>query len=340
MNSLELETRLEKMKGQSFVFQNKEHVIEDYWINTRAKEFCVKTSLLSIKRTFDNGYVFFSSFKPVDQPAAEVPKETHKEAILAMVPVTDGKYTASSVIVYSTTDYSRFRMLNGNRQINTRKVNKIIKEIQSGNDMLRYYPIQVKEVDDRLDIFDGQHRFYIDQKLKRPVYFILVEEEKSMPDIDKVNSNVEKWSSDDFINCYIQQGNSNYKELKHFMDLYDFSATMAVRLLYKGEPGVEGTSSTLMEIFRHGSFEVKHAAAAYAIAEECKLFSSYKGWTERGFVIALYRIKKAGLISIEDLLAAYKKRPEMLTPQKSYKEYVWNLEQIVNVGRQKRITII
>jgi hypothetical protein len=344
MSPQDMNRRLESMKGKTFMFVNEAHTIQSFWINESAKQFQVETDKLKIKRTFDNAYVFFSSFKPVDQPAAEaprgIPRETPKEAIAAKTTTVEGKYTPSSVIVYSTTDYSRFRMINGNRQINIRKVNKIIKEIESGNDMLRYYPIQVKEWMEQLDILDGQHRFYIDQKLKRPVYFILVEEEKTMPDIAKVNSNVEKWKSDDFINCYIQQENSDYSELKAFMETYDFSATMAVRLLQKGEPGVEGSSADLMESFRHGKFEVMHAAAAYTLAEECKMFSTYKGWNERGFVIALYRVKKAGLITIEDLLASFKKRPEMLTSQKSYKEYIWNFEQIINVGKQKRLTII
>ena len=40
------------------------------------------------------------------------------------------------------------------------------------------------------------------------------------------------------------------------------------------------------------------------------------------------------------ILAAYKKRPEMLTEQANYKAYVNTLEQILNVGKQKRIVII
>ena len=43
-------------------------------------------------------------------------------------------------------------------------------------------------------------------------------------------------------------------------------------------------------------------------------------------MIAIYRIKKAGLVTIEDLVSAYKKRPEMLAQQANYKAYVipWN----------------
>lgn len=70
------------------------------------------------------------------------------------------------------------------------------------HDMLRYYPGQVKENNQRLEIMDGQHSFWISRKLGRPVYYILVTEEKSMQEIAKINSNVEKWKGEDFSNCY------------------------------------------------------------------------------------------------------------------------------------------
>ena len=101
------------------------------------------------------------------------------------------QHTEASIKLYFTREYARFRMVNGNRQLNDRKINRIMREMADGNDMMRYYPIQVQENKDRLDILDGQHRFWICRHLKRPVYYILVSEEKTMPQIAKVNSNVE-----------------------------------------------------------------------------------------------------------------------------------------------------
>ena len=133
------------------------------------------------------------------------------------------QHTEASVQIHFTNEYARFNMINGNRQLNERKINKIIKEIDNGNDMLRYYPIQVKENKERLDILDGQHRFWISKKLGRPVFYILVQEEKSMPDIAKINSNVEKWKNDDYINCYVQHGIEDYTILRDFFEKYNVS---------------------------------------------------------------------------------------------------------------------
>jgi hypothetical protein len=249
-------------------------------------------------------------------------------------------HVEASVRVYFSTEYGRFKMMNGNRQLNDGKIKRIIREISSGNDVLKYYPIQVRENNDRLDILDGQHRFYISKYLKRPVFYILVSEEKTMTDIAKINSNVEKWKAADYINCYVQQGNKNYEQLRDFMDTYNFVVSVSCKLLYYGNPGVEGFSEGISSLFQSGGFEVKHFNCALEIAEDCKRFSFFPKWRERSFIIAIYRIKQSGIISLDEIIAAIKKRPEMLTRQATYKEYIWNLEQIINMGKQKRVVLI
>lgn len=249
-------------------------------------------------------------------------------------------HVEASLTINFTSEYARFRMINGNRQLNERKINKIIKEISGGNDMLRYYPIQVKENDGRLDILDGQHRFWICKKLKRPVFYILVSEEKTMPEIAKINNNVEKWKNDDYINCYVQHGIEDYIIIREFLETYKVSLTIGLQMLNLGHPGNDtGSNSNLNEDFRNGYFKVNHLEKAKAICENSLLFSTFSHCLSRSFVIAIYRITEAKLILLNELVIAYKKRPEMLTQQANYKSYVNSLEQILNVGKQKRIII-
>jgi hypothetical protein len=250
------------------------------------------------------------------------------------------QHTESTQKVFFTNDYARFRMINGNRQLNEGKIKRIIREISEGNDMLRYYPIQAKENVDRLDILDGQHRFWICKHLKRPVYYILITENKTMTDIAKVNSNVEKWKSADFINCYVQLGNENYKLLQDFQDKYCISLSVTLLMLSKGNPGVEGSHPEIGESFKDGSFQVTHMTKAVELAEMCMQFETFPNWRSRAFVIAIYRIHAAGLATISEVHQAWKKRPEMLTQQANFKAYINTLEQILNVGKQKRIVII
>lgn len=250
------------------------------------------------------------------------------------------EHRESSLQIYFTNEYARFRMINGNRQLNEGKIKRIIKEITAGNDMLKYYPIQVRENGDRLDILDGQHRFFICKKLKRPVFYILIQEQKSMPEIAKVNSNVEKWKSNDFINCYVQHNNPNYKIIQQLQDEYKVGLTVLLKMLESGSPGAEGSNPNTMEDFRNGDFLVKHQKETVDLIECCREFEPFSGWRSRAFIIAIHRIRKAALVPMSDLIAAYRKRPEYLTEQANYKQYVNILEQMLNVGKQKRIVIL
>ena len=249
------------------------------------------------------------------------------------------KHEVSEVIVYKTTDYNKFNFIKGNRGLNQEKIKAIIADIESGNDMLSVYPIHVQETSKGLDIPDGQHRFFISRKLKRPVYYIIIQDNKTMADIARVNSNVEKWKYRDFINCYITQGNKNYERLQAFLEKYKINIGTSLRLLEFGHPGVEGSSPDLNKKFQNGMFEVKTYNEAVQLAEDCKLFKDFCFHTDRGFVIAIHRIKQAGKISIEELHQVYQKNPDKLEKNHSQKQYIFNLEQIVNIGKQKRIVI-
>lgn len=330
----EIREKLDPMVGKSFLYNHNQYQVKKYVIHADRERVFIHTDQKDFDRPFESIFDFIKLFQ-------DVPEKPLQKAIAKPTAVSDTSNKESSIIVYETRDYSRFKFLNGNRVINERKTNKIINEIECGNDMLRYYPIQVSQANERLYILDGQHRFFICKKLKRPVFYILVEENKSMPDIAKVNSNVEKWKASDFINCYVQHGNENYKILQKFLDDYGISLTIALQMLNLGNPGLDsGAHAVLNDSFRNGTFEIKCLNEAETLAKECRLFAPFAHCSSRSFVIAIYRIKKAGLISLIDLLEAYLKRPEMLTQQASFKAYINTLEQIVNVGKKNRIVIV
>lgn len=251
------------------------------------------------------------------------------------------KHQTSTIAVFVTDQYKNFSMITGNREINIQKANRIIKEIEAGNDMLQYYPIQVRVVKEKLEILDGQHRFFICKKLKRPVHYILISEDKTMADIARVNSNVEKWHNKNFINCYILVGNKNYRQVQKFIELYGFTVGISLCLLTNGTPGTESGSGTreLFQFFQEGKFEVKAWDAAVAFAETCKQFSAFRNWRSRAFIIAIYKIQHAGMVGIDKVLEAFNKHPDMLTEQANKKEYILLLEKIMNVGKSKRIVI-
>jgi hypothetical protein len=249
------------------------------------------------------------------------------------------QHQESEVKVYQTTEYSRFKFINGNRELNEQKINRIVADIEAGIDVLKYYPLVVREKDDRLEIDDGQHRFYISKKLKRPVYYIVAPEERKLVDIAKINSNTEKWKTKDFIHCYTQQGNEHYVKLNEFMTVYELSATLAIKLLGDGEPGYGGGGRDGQQKFHRGEFQANHYDEAVKITEACRQFKDFKNWKSASFFLAIYKIMKAGKVTIDELAEKYQGHKDQLTEQPGPKEYIANLEMIYNKRRHERVII-
>jgi hypothetical protein len=249
------------------------------------------------------------------------------------------QHTMSTTMVFQSSDYGSFKMLTGNRELNETKIKRIIRDINHGIDVLKYYPITVVEKNGRMEIHDGQHRFYICKKLKKPVHYIIMHEERELSDIAKINSNTEKWKVKDFINCYTQQGNKSYELLQQFMDKYRYSPTVSIKLLSSGSPGTESGLGNDTHEFQRGKFEAKNYKEAVAFAEKALLFDCFQYYRDRGFLIAIDRIMKAGKVDLLEMAEKVKKNADLMKKQTGFKEYLFTLEMIMNKGKQIRISI-
>jgi len=245
----------------------------------------------------------------------------------------------STVKVFFTNEYGRFKTINGNRQLNNQKINRIIKDINNGIDVLKFCPIIVSEKKERLEIIDGQHRFFVAKKMKSQVWYIIASD-MTLMEIAKINSNTERWKDKDFINCYIQQDNENYKMIQQFMDDTGFPLSTCLQLLYTGTMKGEGGSSThLKPRFISGTYEVKDLAGAQRTSAVIKLFKDFDGHTQGAFCEAICRILRAEKIDIKDLHKKWQKDPKQLTKRSSVKEYLVDLETIYNQSNRIRKVI-
>jgi len=247
------------------------------------------------------------------------------------------EHQKSKVVVHVTDDYKRFRYLEGNRTTNPHKQEKIIREIKSGNDILDESPILVSENNSHLDVLDGQNRFEIAKKLGRPVHYIIKKKAMSMINIARVNSNVEKWTNADFINCYKKTGNPDYKKVAEFQQSYHIAVGVSLMLLSYGSIVNEwGAHTELMESFHTGNFKIAKWKEAVAVAEICKSFSAFKYWNSRGFVVAICRILAKNTCDFDILLKKYTRDTSKLKSQPNWKAYAANLEEIYNIDNSKR----
>ena len=246
------------------------------------------------------------------------------------------EHVESSVKVYFTTKYSQFKSINGNRLLNELKIKRIINEIQNGLDMLKYYPIVV---DENMNVIDGQHRLYIARKLKVNVYYI-ISRKVELVGIAKINSNTEKWSNDDFINCYIVNGSKDYEKLRDFREEYGFPLSACQFLLMYGSAERTLGGSDIKDDFQNGKFEVRFEEMAIQIAEAVLLFSRFPHYKSRNFIVAVNKIIVSGKCDIKEIAEKYNQQDAgSLKLQGNYKGYLTNLEEIFNYRNRIRQTI-
>ncbi len=247
------------------------------------------------------------------------------------------QHTESSIKVYFTTNYTIFKAIKGNRLLNESKINRIISDIKSGLDMLRYYPIVV---DENMNVIDGQHRLFIAKKLKTNIYYI-ISKKIELNSIAKINSNTEKWNNDDFINCYIVNGSKDYEILRDFKEKYQFPLSVSQYLLMFGSSErTELDGTDMKDLFQSGQFKVRFEQQAIDIAEKVMLFSKFKNHRSRYFIVAVNKVMTIGKCNVEDIAEKYNQQDaSALKMQPNYKGYLTNLEEIVNYKCSKRRTI-
>lgn len=242
-------------------------------------------------------------------------------------------HTKSSITIYHTKDYARFRMIDGNRQLNEVKIKKIINDITNGLDVLRYCPIMVVENKGKLDIIDGQHRFYISRKLKSPVWYIIAEN-ISLYEIARINSNTEKWKNKDFINCYINLGNKHYQELRDIRDKYPVSVTDAVNLLHFGKPH----ASERGDFFQQGKMEARFKDYTYMILKTADLFKHEQRF-KRPFLQAIALLIEKNIVPVTDVAKKISDNINELQYETNYKKLLVSIENVYNKGKHNRVRI-
>ena len=86
-----------------------------------------------------------------------------------------------------------------------------------------------------------------------------------MSDVQRLNENVQKWSPNDYLHCYMSQGIEVYFKYKEFRDVFRFSHNESLTLLYKGK---SAAYSGACQDFRNGSLKINNLKKSIETAEK------------------------------------------------------------------------
>lgn len=238
--------------------------------------------------------------------------------------------------IQSSQDYDNFIMIQGNRNINQTKIDKIKSDIESGFNLLPYCPVIAYEKEGFLHIIDGQHRFSVGKQLGLPIYYVITDE-LNLYQIATMNSKQDKWSSKDFLKCYIELGQGDYKILSQTIIKYKIGISFAAELLSRGKLG---TRDKIKDDFEQGKFKVGFFEETTELLElSHSIFSRYKFYTDRHLITAVQTIKEKGLCDFNFLTEKIKQAPNMMDKQSSVKEYIYNIERVYNHKASNRKVI-
>lgn len=229
--------------------------------------------------------------------------------------------------IQSTTNYARFKMMEGNRPVESR-VNKLIGAISRKN-QLHLHPIVVqKNGDGRLYVADGQHRLRAAEALKLPVFYI-ESKDISLSDVIDANSVQKGWSLKDYVFSNAALAKPHYVTLKAFYDKYKLPLSLCAAML-AGNTN-EGGGNT--HGIRSGNFRIKPGGVMFAqnaadlIVTIKPLFS---GALDRGFALAVCRLMQIPNFSGERLMHKLQYQSTKLVKCANWLQYVELIDGIYN----------
>jgi len=237
--------------------------------------------------------------------------------------------------ILQTSNYSLFKPINGNRRVNLSKVAKISEDVTAGFNMLPYCPVIVSKSKKGFNVIDGQHRLEVARNTNNPVYYVVCDD-LSLRQIAQLNSRGQKWTVNDFLNCYCNLGAEHYITLKEVATEFRFPISTCASLLM-----FDNIKSKAKEEFENGLFEVHYldeTKKALEITNE--LFSMYRFSKDRYLVGAVRKIIQAGKCDFEVLKTKINAAPNVMDRQGDVKNYIYNIERVYNHKNQNRQVII
>ena len=222
--------------------------------------------------------------------------------------------------VQSTFDYGRFRMIEGNRDVDHEKA---IEESITNCGLL---PIPVL-VNEFYEIVDGQNRVAVCMKHGLPIYYQIVPGIR-LNEVKCINSASKNWSTKNFIHSYaVGDQNINYIYVEQLMKAYPWASQSLITFAISGASGW----GTGINAYKSGDFvctDKEYNDAVYAldyVGQFDELLSSVKG-KKYMYLIAIMFCYKCEEVDEDYLKTKMLKYGKALEPATSITDAIKQIE--------------
>ena len=145
--------------------------------------------------------------------------------------------------ILTTNDYSIFRKMTGNRGVDEKRVNGLMKSIRKIGWISN--PIIVNR---KMEVVDGQGRLEALKRLAMPVEYHIVDD-ANLEACRVMNTNNKAWKPLDYVTSYADSGIKDYQRMKEIVDHFHVSIDTVILA-----SGIK-SSGTVTEQIRNGKFE-------------------------------------------------------------------------------------
>jgi len=225
-----------------------------------------------------------------------------------------------------TKAYSQFSLAKENRPlelINLKSQHKKLRQSMQKHGFLPSFPITVKAVNGKFVIQDGQHRFTFAREFGLEVYFVVIEEDI---DIAEINQAQAAWSLRDYANRWANAGHKNYAIAMSLAAKYEVPIGMAFAML-----AGTITFNNIVEQFHSGDFAISPDNIAERVAScYSQLHKMKRGMKHQNLLTAIYACCHVPYFEESRIINTVSRRPEMLTSCGTREGFLQMLGEIYN----------
>lgn len=243
----------------------------------------------------------------------------------------------------STTNYSMFKPLRGNRPIREIHVRRIM-------DSLRQYCLPIKIIiNEHFEVIDGQHRLEAARRLSLPVEYE-VRAGYGLKEAQIINQNVKTWGKVEFLDSYCTTGFKPYLQMREFMQQYPaFGIAAAETILTNTFGGINnkrdirnnGKIIGKVKNFEGGNLEISDLPGAYETARKIMEYKEfYGGYNRVLFVRVMVGLFKNPDFDHSKMINKLRLQPTALKHCQNVEQYKLLIEKIYNFKSQHKISLI
>lgn len=227
--------------------------------------------------------------------------------------------------VYGTTDYDKFSFLTGNREINQGNIIRLKKSMEQKQ---LQTPIIVNE---KFEIIDGQHRFYVIKDLGLPLFYMIVNG-YDLEECQTLNNNNLNWKNLNFIKSYAEIGNQHYVKFLEFMDMFPgLGRIRTYTYILQGTLAVTASARGEVDKIKSGRFQIKDWNNAVETAQKLMGFKNCANvFGSAIFIEAILKIIRCPKYDHERMMTKLSYQQTKLVRCTSYKEYYALVSEIYN----------